>query len=66
MTAFNVMRMNQDLTLSSFREEQGIFLKRIYSMNIELCRRNSGIPSAIQRPPDQVYNMEHCYWYGDL
>merc|ERR1711964_442526 len=29
-------------------------------------RRNSGIPSAIQRPPDQVYNMEHCYWYGDL
>jgi len=29
-------------------------------------RRNSGIPSAIQRPPDEVYNMEHCYWYGDL
>jgi len=29
-------------------------------------RRNSGIPSAIQRPPDQVYDMEHCYWYGDL
>lgn len=29
-------------------------------------RRNSGIPSAIERPPEQVYNMEHCYWYGDL
>jgi len=29
-------------------------------------RRNSGIPSAIQRPQDQIYDMEHCYWYGDL
>lgn len=29
-------------------------------------RRNSGIPSAIQRPPEQQYHMEHCYWYGDL
>jgi len=29
-------------------------------------RRNSGIPSAIMRPPDEFYDMEHCYWYGDL
>ena len=29
-------------------------------------RRNSGIPSAIQRPEEQFYDMEHCYWYGDL
>jgi len=29
-------------------------------------RRNSGIPSAINRPDDQVYDMEHCYRYGDL
>lgn len=29
-------------------------------------RRNSGIPSAIHRPPESVYNMTHCYWYGDL
>lgn len=29
-------------------------------------RRNSGIPSAICRPPETVYNMTHCYWYGDL
>ena len=29
-------------------------------------RRNSGIPSAIARPPDEFYDMEHCYWYGDL
>ena len=29
-------------------------------------RRNSGIPSSIHRPPEQVYNMEHCYWYGDV
>ena len=29
-------------------------------------RRNSGIPSAIERPPEQFYDMEHCYWYGDL
>jgi len=29
-------------------------------------RRNSGITSAIYRPPDTIYQMEHCYWYGDL
>ena len=29
-------------------------------------RRNSGIPSAILRPPSQTYNMSHCYWYGDV
>ena len=29
-------------------------------------RRNSGIPSAIYRPPNTIYNMTHCYWYGDL
>jgi len=29
-------------------------------------RRNSGIPSAIYRPPNSIYNMTHCYWYGDL
>jgi len=29
-------------------------------------RRNSGIISSIYRPPDTIYNMEHCYWYGDL
>jgi len=29
-------------------------------------RRNSGIPSSIYRPPDTIYDMEHCYWYGDL
>ena len=29
-------------------------------------RRNSGIPSAIHRPPETVFNMTHCYWYGDL
>jgi len=29
-------------------------------------RRNSGIISEIYRPPDTIYNMEHCYWYGDL
>jgi len=29
-------------------------------------RRNSGITSAIYRPPDTIYNMEHCYWYGQL
>ena len=29
-------------------------------------RRNSGIPSSIYRPPQTVYNMTHCYWYGDL
>ena len=29
-------------------------------------RRNSGIPSSIKRPGSQQYNMEHCYWYGDL
>ncbi len=29
-------------------------------------RRNSGIPSSIYRPPETVYNMTHCYWYGDL
>ena len=29
-------------------------------------RRNSGIPSAIHRPPESVYNMTHCFWYGDL
>jgi len=29
-------------------------------------RRNSGIPSSIYRPPDTIYQMEHCYWYGDL
>lgn len=29
-------------------------------------RRNSGIPSSIHRPPEQVYDMEHCYWYGDV
>lgn len=29
-------------------------------------RRNSGIPSAIMRPPEEFYDMEHCYWYGDL
>ncbi|TRY73604.1 hypothetical protein TCAL_08181 [Tigriopus californicus] len=29
-------------------------------------RRNSGIPSAIQRPESQIYDMEHCYWYGTL
>lgn len=29
-------------------------------------RRNSGITSAIYRPPDEIYQMEHCYWYGDL
>lgn len=29
-------------------------------------RRNSGIPSSIERPPEQFYSMEHCYWYGDL
>lgn len=25
-------------------------------------RRNSGITSAIHRPPDQIYNMTHCYF----
>jgi len=29
-------------------------------------RRNSGIPSSIHRPPSQVFNMQHCYWYGNL
>ena len=29
-------------------------------------RRNSGIRSAIERPPEEFYDMEHCYWYGDL
>ena len=29
-------------------------------------RRNSGIPSAIHRPPETIYNMTHCYWYGEL
>ena len=29
-------------------------------------RRNSGIPSAIWRPPDQIFNLTHCYWYGNL
>jgi len=29
-------------------------------------RRNSGIPSSIHRPASTVYNMTHCYWYGDL
>ena len=29
-------------------------------------RRNSGIPSSIHRPQEQVYNMTHCYWYGEL
>ena len=29
-------------------------------------RRNSGIPSAIHRPPETIFNMTHCYWYGDL
>jgi len=29
-------------------------------------RRNSGIPSSIYRPPETIYQMEHCYWYGDL
>lgn len=29
-------------------------------------RRNSGIPSAIHRPPETIYNMTHCYWYGDI
>ncbi len=29
-------------------------------------RRNSGIPSAIWRPPWQISNITHCYWYGPL
>ena len=29
-------------------------------------RRNSGIPSSIHRPDEQQYQMEHCYWYGEL
>ena len=29
-------------------------------------RRNSGIPSAIERPPEDIFNLTHCYWYGDL
>merc|ERR1719242_528438 len=29
-------------------------------------RRNSGIPSAIHLPDEQKYQMEHCYWYGEL
>merc|ERR1712107_328738 len=29
-------------------------------------RRNSGIVSAIVRSPDEMYSMEHCYWYGQL
>lgn len=26
-------------------------------------RRNSGIPSAIERPPEQICNVTHCYFY---
>ena len=29
-------------------------------------RRDSGIPSSIWRPPETIYNMTHCYWYGEL
>jgi len=29
-------------------------------------RRNSGITSTIHWPEDQIYSMEHCYWYGDF
>jgi len=29
-------------------------------------RRNSGIPSSIHRPAPQIYNITHCYWYGEL
>ena len=29
-------------------------------------RRNSGIPSAINRPDTEEYHMEHCYWYGEI
>ncbi len=27
-------------------------------------RRNSGIPSSIDRPDEEIYDMEHCYYYG--
>lgn len=29
-------------------------------------RRGSGIPSSIYRPPEAIYHMSHCYWYGAL
>ncbi len=35
-------------------------------MSICRTRRNSGIPSGIDRPDEQIYDVEHCYWYGDL
>jgi len=28
-------------------------------------RRNSGIHSAIDRPDEDVAELEHCYWYED-
>lgn len=29
-------------------------------------RRNSGIVSEIARPSEDIYPLEHCYWYGDI
>ncbi len=31
---------------------------------ISRTRRNSGIPSSIDRPDEEIYDVEHCYYYG--
>ena len=43
-----------------------IYLDNCLLKDMLVFRRNSGIPSSIYRPPDTIYDMEHCYWYGDL
>jgi hypothetical protein len=36
----------------------------VYLSHFLRTRRNSGIPTEITRRPEELYELEHCYFYG--